>query len=392
MGIRFVHTADWQLGKPFGRFDDALSGRLTNERQEVIARIARVALDHDAPHVVVAGDVWDSSAPGNAALRQPIDIMGEHADVTWWLMPGNHDLDGPDGLWDRVDAMETRNVRTLRKAEPVEMAEGAWLLPAPWARLHHGQDLTEWMDAAETPDGAVRIGVAHGSIRTFGTKLDGTDDGEADAVIPPDRAKRARLDYLALGDWHARTDVDVRTRYSGTPEPDRFKSGDRGQVLVVEIDAPGAEPRVTPVRTSGYDWPVIEATLKVDGTRTAIDAIGGRVEAGRAARHTLAEIRVAGETTVQEWTAFERFIEELTGRCAHLELRGGSAVDLKVVAEDMEALDAQGSVRQAAETLKDRREDPALSQADRDVASEALRLLFSFSATEGSPEPGPAGP
>ncbi|MEM7728220.1 MAG: metallophosphoesterase, partial [Pseudomonadota bacterium] len=320
MGIRFIHTADWQLGKRFGRFEDALSGRLTAERQEVIARIARAARDNAAAHVVVAGDVWDNAVPANAVLRQPLDIMGEQADVTWWLMPGNHDPDGAEGLWDRIERIAQdnglANIRTLRKAMPVEIEPGSWLLPAPWQRLHHGRDLTDWMDAAETPRGDIRIGVAHGSIKTFGTKHEGQEDGEAEAVIPPDRAVRARLDYLALGDWHARTEVNARTHYSGTPEPDRFKPGARGQVLLVEVDAAGAEPIVTPIETSAYDWPVIQASLRVDASAQAIRDIDAGVGRGRAARHTLAEIRVSGETTLQEWTAFERFIEELTGRCA----------------------------------------------------------------------------
>ncbi|WP_298915457.1 DNA repair exonuclease [uncultured Algimonas sp.] len=382
MAIRFIHTADWQLGKRFGRFEDRLSGRLTAERQEAVARIAHAARSHGAAHVIVAGDAWDNANPNDSVLRQPLEIMGESADVTWWLLPGNHDPDGAEGLWDRISDAAPDNVQLLRTAEPVEMTENAWLLPAPWQRLHHGRDLTAWMDTAPTPEGDIRIGVAHGSIRTFGTKLDGRDDGDSDAVIPPDRAARARLDYLALGDWHARTAVNARTHYPGTPEPDRFKPGRRGQVLLVEIEAAGAEPVITDLPTAAYDWPVIEAALRVDGLDEAVQRIGHIVGEGRAARHTLAEIRVSGETTLQEWSEFEWFIDTLTDRCAHIDLRGGSSVALKVVAEDMDALDAQGSVRRAAETLKARREDGALSQADRETASEALRLLFSFAAID----------
>lgn len=382
MGARFIHTADWQLGKPFGRFNNALSGRLAAERQEVITRIADVARAHNAPHVVVAGDVWDNAAPNNAILRQPLDIMAEQAHITWWLMPGNHDVDGADGLWDRVEAIAPANLRVLRKPEPVVMTPDAWLLPAPWERIHHGRDLTNWMDSAETPAGAIRIGVAHGSIKTFGTAHEGANSGSTEEIIPPDRAAQARLDYLALGDWHARAVINSRTHYSGTPEPDRFKTGARGQVLLVEIDAPGAEPRVTDIPTAAFDWPVITAALRVETIDETLKAITDQVQAGRAERHTLAEITVSGETTVQEWTTFEAFIDDLSGRCAHLDLRGSASVDLKVVAEDIEALDAQGSVRQTAEALKARREDPALSQADRDIAADALRLLFSFAATD----------
>ena len=382
--VRFIHTADWQLGKAFGRFDAHLSGRLIDARQEVVARIAEVAREHNAPHVVVAGDVWDSAIPSGAALRQPLSIMSAAEDVTWWLMPGNHDPDGPDGLWDRVDALAPPNVRTLRAAEPVELEPGAVLLPAPWRRLHPGEDLSAWMDRAETPSGTIRIGVAHGGIRTFGTKDQGRPDGDSEAVIAPDRAARASLDYLALGDWHGRVAVDGRTHYSGTPEPDRHKAGARGQVLLVEIDAPGAEPRVTDIPTARYDWPVVEARLRLDGLDETRAQLRGALQDGRPARDTLAEVRVEGRTTLAEWAAFEAFIAELTDDCAHLELRGASSVALAVVPEDLDSLDAQGSVRAAAEALEARRNDPDLSQDDRALASEALRLLFGMAATSES--------
>lgn len=382
MGVRFIHTADWQLGKPFGRFDDTLAGRLTAERQEVITRIAEVARAHDAPHVIVAGDVWDNAAPNSAVLRQPLDIMGEQPDITWWLMPGNHDPDGADRLWDRITALAPPNVRHLRTAEPVQMTPETWLLPAPWQRLHHGRDLTDWMDSAKTPENAIRVGVAHGSIKTFGTKHEGHDAGQSEAIIPPDRVTRARLDYLALGDWHARAAINARTHYPGTPEPDRFKVGARGQVLLVEIDAPGADPHVTDIPTAAFDWPVIEARLRIGDVQDTLQQITEQVQTGRAERYTLAEITLSGETTVQEWALLEAFIADLSGRCAHLDLRGAASVTLKVVAEDIEALDAQGSVRKTAEQLKARREDPALSQSDREIAADALRLLFSFAATD----------
>lgn len=384
MTVRFLHTADWQLGRRFGRFDDALSGRLSAERQDVISRIAQAATDHAATHILVAGDVWDNASPNSAVLRQPLEIMGEWPDLIWWLMPGNHDPDGPDGLWDRVEALAHNNVRCLRQAEPIEMEAGVWILPAPWQRLHHGRDLTEWMDQAQTPAKAMRIGIAHGSIKTFGTKHDGQSDGDTDAIIPPDRATRARLDYLALGDWHARTAVNRNTHYPGTPEPDRFKTGERGQVLLVEIDEPGADPVVTDVPTARYDWSVIDTKLRVDAVTEGLDQIEKAINSGLPSRNTLAEIHISGETTVSEWAAFERFIEAMSERCAYLNLRGTEAVSLKIIPEDIETLDAQGSVRQAAETLRAQRDDPTLSQSDQALASDALRILFSFAATEES--------
>jgi hypothetical protein len=82
--------------------------------------------------------------------------------------------------------------------------------------------------------------------------------------------------------------------------------------------------------------------------------------------------------TVENWARFESFAEEMSGECASFDLRGANNVRLVVVAQDIESLDAQGSVREAAESLSARSENPDLSLEDRQIASEALRLLFRY--------------
>jgi len=145
------------------------------------------------------------------------------------------------------------------RAEPVEIEPSVFILPAPWARIQHGEDLTAWMAGCETPKGALRIGLAHGGVRGFGS--DAQDGRE---IIPPDRAQSARLDYLALGDWHARAEISPRCFYPGTPEPDRHKSGARGQALAVTIEA-GKTPKIVDIPTANYDWPQVSLTLEPDG-------------------------------------------------------------------------------------------------------------------------------
>jgi len=162
MAFNFIHTADWQLGKSFGQFPAETAGALRLARQSVITRIAQAARDNGAKHVLVAGDVWDSAIPSNTTLRQPLAIMAEAADIHWWLMPGNHDPDGSDRLWDRIDDIKSENIHTLRQAEAVkidegEMESGVFVLPAPWVRIQHGEDLTAWMAGCETPKGALRL-------------------------------------------------------------------------------------------------------------------------------------------------------------------------------------------------------------------------------------------
>lgn len=372
MAFTFIHTADWQLGKSFGQFSAEAAGALRLARQAVIEQIARVAREQDAVHVLVAGDVWDSAIPSHSTLRQPLAIMGEAQDIHWWLLPGNHDPDGPDGLWDRIDAVKPENVHTLRDATPIEIETGVFILPAPWARIQHGQDLTAWMDTAQTPEGALRIGLAHGSVQGFGTE--GDTDRE---IIPPSRAESARLDYLALGDWHARREIQARIQYPGTPEPDRHKTGARGQVLAVTLEA-GASPQVKVIPTAQYDWPILKIDLHPDAVQDSMADLRTRFGSGQPLRRTHARLDVSGAMTAAEWPVFERFVEEMRGEMASLDLRGEEHVRLVVVPEDIEALDAQGSVREAADALMTRSENPDLSRDDRQIASEALRLLFRY--------------
>lgn len=374
MAFTFIHTADWQLGKIFGQFPADIAGALRLARQTAIDRIAEAARQVGAAHVLVAGDVWDSAIPSNATLRQPLAIMGEAADIMWWLMPGNHDPDGPEGLWDRIDTAKPENVRTLRAAEPVEIESGVFILPAPWTRIQHGQDLTGWMPGCETADGALRIGLAHGGVRGFGSGGEGARE-----IIPPDRADTARLDYLALGDWHAHAQINSRTAYPGTPEPDRHKSGARGQVLAVTLER-GRAPEIETITSAEYDWPLIDLAVTPGAIDAQIRDVRKTLQTGQPLRRSHVRLNLSGEMTVEDWTQFEAFQEDMSGECASFDVRGSDTVRLVVIAEDIESLDAQGSVREAAEVLAAKSEDPDMSREERQIASEALRLLFRYAS------------
>ena len=57
-----------------------------------------------------------------------------------------------------------------------------FLLPAPLPHIANVDDLTGYMDKEATPEGAIRIGMAHGSIHGFGS--DGEASPEVELVLP----------------------------------------------------------------------------------------------------------------------------------------------------------------------------------------------------------------
>ena len=101
--------------------------------------------------------------------------------------------------------------------KPIFVGDKAVVLPAPKRRKRDVTDLTDWFNTAISDDRFIWIGLAHGSVPE---RL--PEPSEAANPIALNRAERARLDYLALGDWHGYLKVGERTWYSRTPEPDRF--------------------------------------------------------------------------------------------------------------------------------------------------------------------------
>lgn len=363
MVLRFVHTADWQLGRPFTRFPDELAGRLRAARLDAIDRLAAVARTHGAAHVLVAGDVWDQETPAESTLVQPLDLMARAGDLTWWLLPGNHDPARPNGLWERIARLGApANVRPCVEPGAVALAEGAWLLPAPLVGKGSEADPTAVLDALATPAGDLRIGLAHGPITDF------TESGEAGAPIAPDRARLAGLAYLALGDWHGRLEIDRRTWYAGTPEPDRFRANSPGWCLVVTLEGAGAPPRVEPVPTATFRWHEQRLDLVPGGELDGLDAVARDPDVPPS--RTLARLELAGTLGLAERAALESRLARLERQLAHLEWRDDALATL-VGAGDLDALGEGGGLRAAAEALAARAEaEPA--------ARRALDLLYGW--------------
>ncbi len=371
--IRFIHTSDWQIGKPFRNFDARVAGKLEAARVSVIDRIASIAGERKVRHVLVAGDVYDGDAIPHITLMQPVHRMMRAAHVTWWLLPGNHDPAHPQGVWQRLkNEGLPDNVRVLDTSQPVEMEPAIWLLPAPLFARSVSEDPTAWMDQAETPAGAIRIGLSHGSVRGFGSAQ------ESAVSIDAGRASKAKLDYLALGDWHGKRNENARTWYSGTPEPDRFPENEPGSVLVVDIEAAGVQPRVEAVESASFIWAKLAYQISGIEDLAAIERQISELadDPGR----LILRLGLAGRIALQEISAVE-------GWCANLEaklqyLKADLSELLPVCDGDFALFSESNELAQAAEYLS------AIAADDNDArqgtAAVALTRLAALTRQEAA--------
>jgi hypothetical protein len=224
------------------------------------------------------------------------------------------------------------------------------------------------MDGCETGE-AVRIGLAHGAVQSF------SEDGKSADVIAPDRARHAALDYLALGDWHGQMEINSRTWYSGTPEPDRFKHNRPGRALVVFIPGHGAEPEATPVDTGVFEWRTVP--LELLSADTPDEILNSRLPAPTLRRQILMRIAASGHVRLPARTALQAAVTAVEPEFALATLLEDELVtDCDAV--DLDRIDHAGALRQAAENLLAESANDALAAQERTVARDALIRLFTY--------------
>ncbi|HXG39653.1 MAG TPA: exonuclease SbcCD subunit D, partial [Candidatus Limnocylindrales bacterium] len=279
MAVRFLHTADWHLGRTIR------NRSRTDEFAAVLDELVRIAVDERVDAVLVAGDVYDSRAPGPDADALCIETLVRlhEAGTAVALIPGNHD--SPSRLAAFAPLLARIGVRVVpRVVRPDEggvvelaardgstavlvaavpfvperrFAEAATLFDAPEA--WHGtyaEGVGRILDAMAAAFRTDRVNVLLAHLFTDGALLGG---GERQVSIGLDYAvSPARLPatahYVALGHVHRPQPV------AGAPAPARYagsllqldfgEADERKSVTIVEAE-PGRPARVREVPLSG---------------------------------------------------------------------------------------------------------------------------------------------
>lgn len=336
MSTRFLHTADWQLGKPFAGIADVQKRSLVQqERFAAVQRLGKVAEDHRAEFILVAGDLFDSASVTKATVSAACSALGRLG-IPVLAIPGNHDHGGPGSIWQqaffqRECASLSPNFRVLLTPEPVEL-EAAVIFPCPLLRRAESADPTAWLRSlelgADAFGGKPRIVLAHGSTQGFGSVQD-DDEGDAGATNQLDLPKLApdSFDYIALGDWHGTKQVAAKAWYSGTPEVDRFPKGESnepGHCLTV-IAARADMPQVQQIRTARIGWHQLTCDFADDGAlarlRQAVETL-----VGIRSNEDLLRLELAGSLGIEAATRLEEFLESLDARLLRLKLSNRTVI------------------------------------------------------------------
>lgn len=362
----FLHSADWQIGRQFLTLQHDNAAPLAEARVGSVERLADMARQRHADAVLVAGDVFDAQTVSDRTIRRLFNAL-EGFDGPWLMISGNHDAALAESVWTRAQRLHAvpPNVHLLMQPEVFLLEHaGTVILPAPLTQRHTYGDLTAWFDGAQTPEGLFRVGMAHGSVQGLLA-----EDIDATNPIAPHRPDTARLDYLALGDWHGCRIVHPRMAYSGTPEPDRFKDNGAGQALWVELVEPGGNPKITPVSTAQYRWISWQSALQV---HSDLDALLARL-AGLGSADVV-DLCVAGAIDLPMQRQLQQALGQAEARARHLQV-DLSELRLLPSDDDLAGLQADGYLGEVLTELRSESGDERASPEERERAQDALALL-----------------
>ena len=391
--MRFIHTADWQIGKSYGAVaDEQKRFRLQQERLAAIGRIRDVVKLHSVDFVLVAGDLFDSTTPASTAVLEVLEAIGE-MQVPVLVIPGNHDHGAPGTVWHREDFQRQKplmapNLQLLLEQQIVELPQ-AVLLPCPLLRNQNSADPTSWLrhfDWDGLPENKPRIVLAHGSVHGFGGRnydleeeIQAVSNNQIDLSVLP----AEQIDYIALGDWHNLKEITTRAWYCGTPEPDQFDQGtdnQRGQVLLVDLER-GKIPAVQPQQTGRIYWHNISISLTGDADLDRLQRQIDELTAGRVNRDLL-RMEISGSLSLAGHSHYEQMKNDLNDRLLRLRIKG--ECQQAPEAEELEQLTARVEdplIARVANQLQQQlqEEDPESEQAAINRA--ALCELFRFTTT-----------
>ncbi len=352
--MRFLHTADWQIGMTRRFLSPEAQARFSQSRVDVVRRLGRVAQDQGCDFVVVCGDVFESNQLTPQTVRRALEALRE-VPVPVYLLPGNHDpLDAMSVLTSPVFRAEAPgHVHVLDRTGVHEVAPGVELVAAPWRSKHPGRDLVAealaTVEDGPAPEGTVRVVVGHGAV----DELDPDRRNPATIETAPLLAalEEGRIHYVALGDRHSRTRVagTEAIGYPGAPEPTAWREERPGDVLVVDLE-PGSPARVTPHHVGTWAFHLVTARL---GSSADLDALDDRLRGLPDKDRAVVRLAMTGELTVAQHARLEELCARHGDALAALDL-WQRRTDLAVLDDgtDWEDLGLGGFLASAVEEIR----------------------------------------
>ena len=319
--MKFIHSADWQIGKPFGTIENEESRiMLKHQRIKTLSAISDAVKDYNAEFVVVAGDMFDSDTVSRQDVSRLCKAVGAMK-VPVFVIPGNHDRAAPGSIYEqefflREKRTHASNMQIILEPKPIK-APNATLLPCP-VRYEGSSSTLSWLlnlDFNNIDTTLPRILIAHGSIYDFQQET-------LSDYINLDILPLNEIDYVALGDWHGTKKINDKTWYSGTHEQDRFpptEDYDAGNILLVEASR-NSIPSVKKIQTGKIAWHSVAKNISSsEELHLLIEQVNNLILESDS--EALLQLNLTGTLSLSDLQRLEEVIETWRARFLYLRLK-----------------------------------------------------------------------
>ncbi len=276
--MRFIHTADWHLGRIF------YEQYMTADQEYVLGQLLELVDDWQPDALILAGDIYDRAIPPADAVRLLDDVLGELAARRGpgIAISGNHDSTERIDFGSRlmrsggvylygVARPDTAPVILTDAAGPVYICPLAFADPATVRITFDAPEVGDYATLfaeqvkrvrAQVPTGARSVAVAHGFV-AGGTESESERPLSVGGTSQVPWTTFGEFNYTALGHLHRPQSVGADTvRYSGSLLKYSFsESTDTKGIECVTLAADGSVSRETARLRPRYDMRVIEGTF-----------------------------------------------------------------------------------------------------------------------------------
>jgi exonuclease SbcD len=297
--MKLLHTSDWHLGRTLYAKKERVE-----EHIRFLQWLLDLIRDHAVDILLIAGDIFDSTTPGNISLKMYYDFLLKVRNCGCnhvVVIGGNHDspglLDAPK------DILSALNVKVVGKAcenpeDEVFVLTGenkqplAIICAVPFLRERDISKYTEgetYSDRSQRIAGCIRKHyeavaeiarnkqnewggnipvIATGHLSVAGGKTI-ADDGVRDTYIGSIECVGSDIfsqdfDYVALGHYHIPSAISDSVRYCGSPVPMGFGEANQ-QKKVIIVDFENSNKTITEIPI-----PVFQQLASIAGDKECI--------------------------------------------------------------------------------------------------------------------------
>ena len=384
--MKFIHTADWQIGMTFHGFKENSRSAMEDDRIEVIEAIGDFAnnADNGIDFVLVCGDIFETPRVSGTLVKKTFKKI-ERIKKPVYVLAGNHEWNGSEFMFTTKYFLENKpsNLHVLQAGiNTVEGLTGVEIVAAPLEGKEDQIDLVKAQIDLLEPTTGIRIVAGHGSIDAI---MPAGGRKDLIALAPIEKAlTEKKIHYVAMGDRHSTTKVgdSGAVWYSGAPEPTSFKediSADQRNVLAVEVN-PGTPAKVEKILVG--QWEFIRFGTKFEQhqlrSKQDLDDLEKQINAIKKPHKTAVKIYLDSvldfDSDLRRGTLFDEWEDDTLARFEVSKSSKGATKESDPLNERTPA-GLSGYALSAYEELK---EFAIAEDEDSEIALEALKLLTEF--------------